>query len=177
MTVNYELIAKHCNLWRNFDDIEFSWQSVLTIVDYYAANQETFAKVQGPGQWFDPDMVIVGNNGLSLEQMRAQMALWAIFSAPLLMSNDLRRIGPQAKAILTNRHLIAVDQDDYGLFGQRVYSKGNFEIWLKPCDPLTVRGVPHWSYAIVYLNRNTLGKPRLVRSPRPDLCSLNKPSA
>lgn len=57
---DYASIAQHCNMWRNFDDIEDSWQSVLKIIDFYATNQEIFAKYHGPGSWFDPDMLIIG---------------------------------------------------------------------------------------------------------------------
>lgn len=65
---------------------------------------------------------ISGNFGLSYEQSKAQMAIWALWSAPLLMSNDLRQIGTQYKAILQNRDIIAVNQDKLGILGQRVYS-------------------------------------------------------
>lgn len=57
---DYSAIARHCNMWRNFDDIQDSWESVLSIIDFYAKNQETFAKYHGPGSWFDPDMLIIG---------------------------------------------------------------------------------------------------------------------
>lgn len=62
----------------------------------------------------DPDMLIIGNFGLSYEQSKTQMALWAILAAPLLMSVDLRTIRPEYKAILQNRKIIAVDQDPLG---------------------------------------------------------------
>lgn len=60
-------------------------------------------------------MLIIGNFGLSYEQSKTQMALWAILAAPLLMSVDLRTIRPEYKAILQNRKIIAVDQDPLGL--------------------------------------------------------------
>lgn len=66
-------------------------------------------------------MLVIGNYGLSLEQSRAQMALWAIFSAPLYMSNDLRQLRPEFKEILQNRHVIKVNQDELGIFGKRVF--------------------------------------------------------
>jgi hypothetical protein len=62
----------------------------------------------------DPDMLIIGNFGLSYEQSKTQMALWAILASPLLMSVDLRTIRPEYKAILQNRKIIAVDQDPLG---------------------------------------------------------------
>lgn len=47
-------------MWRNFDDIQDSWESVLSIIDFYAKNQDIFSKYHGPGSWFDPDMLIIG---------------------------------------------------------------------------------------------------------------------
>uniref|UniRef100_A0A1I7X7P4 Alpha-galactosidase n=1 Tax=Heterorhabditis bacteriophora TaxID=37862 RepID=A0A1I7X7P4_HETBA len=57
--VNYHLIAEHCNLWRNFDDINSSWKSIMTIVNYYDHNQDRHIPTHGPGQWHDPDMDLV----------------------------------------------------------------------------------------------------------------------
>lgn len=65
--------------------------------------------------------LIIGNFGLSYEQSKTQMALWAIMAAPLLMSVDLRTIRPEYKAILQNKKIIAVDQDPMGIQGRRIY--------------------------------------------------------
>lgn len=65
--------------------------------------------------------LIIGNFGLSYEQSKTQMAIWAILAAPLLMSVDLRTIRPEYKAILLNRKIIAVDQDPLGIQGRRIY--------------------------------------------------------
>ena len=54
---NYTFIGTHCNVWRNFDDIDDSWTSVTSIMDYYGDNQDTLIPVAGPGHWNDPDMV------------------------------------------------------------------------------------------------------------------------
>lgn len=115
------MIAEHCNLWRNFDDIQDSWASVETIIDYYGNNQDAVVPNAGPGHWNDPDMLIIGNFGLSYEQSKTQMAIWAILAAPLLMSVDLRTIRPEYKAILQNKKIIAVDQDPLGIQGRRIY--------------------------------------------------------
>lgn len=108
---NYTRIAQYCNLWRNFDDIDDDFSSVSTIVEWFATRQDNFSLVHGPGQWFDPDMLIIGNFGLSYGQARAQMALWSILAAPLIMSVDLRTIKPWFRDILLNKHLIAINQD------------------------------------------------------------------
>lgn len=94
---------QHCNLWRNWGDIDDSWASVQSITSYFGKNQERIAKNAGPGHWNDPDMLLIGNFGLSAEQSRAQLAVWAILAAPLLMSNDLDRISPEMAAILLNQ--------------------------------------------------------------------------
>ncbi len=65
-------------------------------------------------------MLTIGNYGLSLEQSRTQMALWAIWSSPLYMSNDLRKLNPEMKKILQNKAVIAVNQDKLGIMGKRV---------------------------------------------------------
>lgn len=65
--------------------------------------------------------LIIGNFGLSYEQSKSQMAMWAIFAAPLLMSVDLRTIRPEYKAILQNQAVIAVNQDPLGIQGKRIY--------------------------------------------------------
>lgn len=160
-------------MWRNFDDIEDSWKSVLSIIDFYAKNQYVFAKYHGPGSWFDPDMLIIGmltrhkaknfdlitenvagNFGLSDDQSRAQMSIWSILAAPLLMSNDLRKMTQTQKNILLNRDVIAIDQDELGILGKKVQEKNKVEVWLKPVTP-KVGGL--FSFAVVYFNRNTMG--------------------
>lgn len=65
--------------------------------------------------------LIIGNFGLSYEQSRSQMALWAIMASPLLMSVDLRTIRPEFKAILQNREVIGINQDPLGIQGRRVH--------------------------------------------------------
>ena len=106
-------------MWRNYNDIDDSWNSVEAIIDYYGDNQDSIVVHTGPGHWNDPDMLIIGNFGLSYEQSKAQMAIWAILAAPLLMSVDLRHIDEKYKAILQNEKIIAVDQDPLGIQGRR----------------------------------------------------------
>lgn len=65
--------------------------------------------------------LLIGNYGLSYEQSKAQMAVWAILAAPLLMSTDLRNIRPEFKAILLNKDVIAINQDPLGMQGRRIY--------------------------------------------------------
>lgn len=65
--------------------------------------------------------LIIGDFEMTYDQWRAQMALWAIFASPLIMSVDLRDINPQAADILLNKNVIAVNQDPLGKQGRRVF--------------------------------------------------------
>lgn len=73
------------------------------ITQYFAENQTRIQPQAGPGHWNDPDMLIIGNYGLSVDQSKSQMAIWAILAAPLIMSNDLSAVRPEFKEILQNR--------------------------------------------------------------------------
>ncbi|XP_050728352.1 alpha-N-acetylgalactosaminidase-like [Eriocheir sinensis] len=147
---NYTAIVKTCNLWRNYADIGDSWASVSNIIDHYAAVQDQLAPLAGPGHWNDPDMLIIGNFGLSYDQAKTQMAIWSIMAAPLIMSVDLRDIRPAFKDILLNRRVIAVDQDPLGIQGARISKTNNIEVWSRPVEPV-VNG--SYSYALAILNR------------------------
>jgi len=149
---NYDAVAKTCNLYRNTGDIRASYSTIMGVVDNYATNQVNFAKHNGPGMWIDPDMVVVGMDGLNHDESRTHFAMWAIWSSPLLMSNDLRSIKPEMKEILQNKEVIAVNQDKLGIFGKRVHKETDFEVWVKQMTPI-VEG--EHSYAIAFLNRNS----------------------
>uniref|UniRef100_G3TIT7 Alpha-galactosidase n=2 Tax=Loxodonta africana TaxID=9785 RepID=G3TIT7_LOXAF len=139
---NYTEIRQYCNHWRNFGDIFDSWQSVKGILDWSSSNQDTIVDVAGPGGWNDPDMLVIGNFGLSWDQQVTQMALWAIMAAPLLMSNDLRHISPQAKALLQDKDVIAINQDILGKQGYLLRKEDKFEVWERPLSNLA------WAVAI-----------------------------
>nr|XP_006815607.1 PREDICTED: alpha-N-acetylgalactosaminidase-like [Saccoglossus kowalevskii] len=151
---NYNLIRENCNLWRNFDDINDSWDSVLSVINFYTNEQDKLIAAAGPGGWNDPDMLVIGDFGLSYDQSKSQMAMWSIFAAPLMMSADLRTISDEAKEILLNKEVIAVDQDALGKMGRRVISVGNIDVW---CRPL-VDGC----YAVVFFNKAVGGGPSNV---------------
>uniref|UniRef100_A0A023G626 Alpha-galactosidase n=1 Tax=Amblyomma triste TaxID=251400 RepID=A0A023G626_AMBTT len=157
MRPNYRAIGRACNMWRNYDDITDSWDSVLSILDYYATVQDTLVGASGPGRWSDPDMLIIGNYGLSYDQSKAQMALWAILAAPLFMSVDLRTIRPEFKDILLNRQIIAINQDPLGIMGRRIVTEKGIELWARPVTPLADDGST--SAAIVLFNRRHIGGP------------------
>uniref|UniRef100_A0A6M2DWE2 Alpha-galactosidase n=1 Tax=Xenopsylla cheopis TaxID=163159 RepID=A0A6M2DWE2_XENCH len=156
MKPNFTLIAEHCNLWRNYYDIQDSWNSVTTIIDYFGSNPDGIVSHAGPGHWNDPDMLIIGNFGLSYEQSKTQMALWAIMAAPLLLSNDLRHTTDEAKSILQNRKIIAVNQDPLGIQGNKISTVNKIETWTRQISP--VEGEFH-SYAIAFASRRDDGTP------------------
>ncbi|XP_064803216.1 alpha-N-acetylgalactosaminidase-like [Oncorhynchus masou masou] len=119
-SVNYTLLGEICNLWRNYDDTQDSWDSVQDITDWFFDNQGILQPEAGPGRWNDPDMLIIGNVGLSVDQSRSQIGLWAIMAAPLIMSNNLRTLSSEARATLQNRAAIAINQYPMGVQGRRL---------------------------------------------------------
>jgi alpha-galactosidase len=116
------------NLWRTTGDINPDWDRIYAI----ASQQAGLEKYASPGHWNDPDMLEVGNGKLTLAENRAHFSLWAMLAAPLLAGNDLPNMKPEIKAILTNRDVIAIDQDTLGKQGTRVYSEGEVDVWKRP---------------------------------------------
>ncbi|MBV8500268.1 MAG: glycoside hydrolase family 27 protein [Paucibacter sp.] len=115
------------NAWRTTGDITDTYDRMAEI----GFGQAGLSKYAGPGHWNDPDMLEVGNGGMKPEEYRTHMALWALLSAPLLAGNDLRQMSPETVALLTNRDLIAIDQDPAGHQGDRVAAEGTLEVWAK----------------------------------------------
>lgn len=115
------------NLWRTTGDITDNWSSVMDIIN----TNMTLAQYAGPGHWNDPDMLEVGNGGMTTTEYRAHFSMWAIMAAPLIAGNDVRSMAPTIKSILMNKEIIAVNQDSLGVQGTRVRVNGNQEIWRK----------------------------------------------
>uniref|UniRef100_A0A673AYU5 Alpha-galactosidase n=1 Tax=Sphaeramia orbicularis TaxID=375764 RepID=A0A673AYU5_9TELE len=146
--VNYNLMGEICHLWRNYYDIQDSWDSLQAIVDWFFNNQDEIQPAAGPGRWNDPDMLIIGNFGLSMDESRSQMALWAIMAAPLIMSTDLRHLDNGARAILQNKVAIAINQDPLGIQGRRLLKeKSRIEVYWRPLFQS--------ASALVFLSRRT----------------------
>jgi alpha-galactosidase len=116
------------NAWRTTGDIRDTWES-MTKIGFAQDELGPWAK---PGHWNDPDMLEIGNGGMTDDEYRTHMSLWSILAAPLLAGNDLRNMAPTISEILTNREVIAVDQDREGKQGRRVAKSGDQEIWAKP---------------------------------------------
>jgi len=116
-------------LWRTTSDIRDAWESVVWILN---AN-EGHAAAAGPGRWNDPDMLEVGNGGMTTEEYRSHFSMWAMMAAPLITGNDLRTMSAETKSILLNHEVIAVDQDPLGAQGRKVLDRGyGAQVWVKP---------------------------------------------
>jgi alpha-galactosidase len=126
------------NLWRTTGDI---WDSFSTkdpkrdwahpVTDIVDQNEPLW-KYAGPGHWNDPDMLEVGNGGMTADEYRSHFSLWAMMAAPLIAGNDVAHMDEVTRSILLNKEVIAVDQDQLGVQGHRVAKDGNSEVWTKP---------------------------------------------
>jgi alpha-galactosidase len=115
------------NLWRTTGDSAATWDRIH-LLGFDQAGLEAYS---GPGGWNDPDILEVGNGDLTLQENRLHFSLWAILAAPLLAGNDLSNMKPEIQAILTNRDVIAIDQDPLGKQGSRAYTEGEMEVWTR----------------------------------------------
>jgi len=115
-------------LWRTTGDINDKFARMIQI----GTSQAGLSKFQEPGSWNDPDMLEIGNGGMNATEYRTHMSLWAILAAPLLAGNDLTTMTPETTAILSNKGVIAIDQDAAGKQGDRLRQEGPLETWVKP---------------------------------------------
>jgi alpha-galactosidase len=138
--------------WRTTGDISARFEggsrgsggankSVLTILDL----QVPLRKYSGPGHWNDPDMLEVGN-GMSLSEDRAHFTMWCMLDAPLITGNDLRNMKPETLKILTDKDVIAINQDPLGIQALRYSTNAGLEVWVKP--------LTKDAWAVCFLNRN-----------------------
>ena len=143
------------HLWRTTGDIKDCWdcgQDTMSKPGGYPRGWTLILDAQpplkayaGPGHWNDPDMLVVGLPGLSLEEARAHFSLWCILAAPLICGCEVTHMSPEIANILLNPEVIAVDQDALGIQGNRVNKEGTAEIWTKPLHD--------GSQAVVFFNR------------------------
>jgi alpha-galactosidase len=120
--------AKTGNLWRTTADIRDTYKSMF---DNYQQNVG-LASFAGPGGWNDPDMLEVGNGGMTTDEYKTHFSLWAEMAAPLLIGTDLTKASPTTLSILGNSDVIAVDQDKLGKQGVRISSHGRLDVLAKP---------------------------------------------
>ncbi|XP_076085457.1 alpha-galactosidase A-like isoform X2 [Mytilus galloprovincialis] len=141
---DFPAIRKTCNMWRIYNDIEDSWDSVIGIINWWSKDWYNMSAYHGPGGWNNPDMIVVGNFGLSPDQEKVHFGMWCIFAAPLLLANDLRSINNRSKALLLNKRLLAINQDPLGIQGKPI-QMGDVQVWTKPILPKGSKAV-----AVVY---------------------------
>jgi len=116
------------HLWRTTGDITDDYATMAKI----GFDKNGRAEHAGPGGWNDPDMLEIGNGGMSHDEYATHMTLWAMSAAPLMMGHDLRQSSPEVLRMLENREVIAVDQDALGVQGKAVRREGTTEVWTKP---------------------------------------------
>jgi len=144
-----EWMPKIANLWRTTFDIGPAWISqswyrgVYEIID---ANNK-YWQIAKPGHWNDPDMLEVGNRGLSYEEQRSQMTMWSIMAAPIMISSDVRNMSNETKELYLNKDMIAINQDSLGVQGHRISDKQGKQIWTKP--------LKNGDIAVALLNNNS----------------------
>jgi alpha-galactosidase len=129
------------HMWRTTEDINDSWESIVTIG---FDKQADLQPVAGPGHWNDPDMLVVGmygkgnvaRGGCTDEEYRSHFSLWALLASPLMIGCDVRHMNGTTRSILMNREVIAVNQDPLGCQAFRVgkvsHGMHRAEVWAKP---------------------------------------------
>jgi alpha-galactosidase len=141
-------------LWRTTGDIGDKWEGLKSYGNWSALSamkilesQDTLRKYAGPGHWNDPDMLEVGNGGMTTSENRAHFTMWAMIAAPLIAGNDLRNMSKETAEILMNKEVIAIDQDSLGIQGFKYAAKDSLETWVKP-----LKG---GDWAVTFLNRKS----------------------
>jgi alpha-galactosidase len=126
------------NSWRTTGDIQDTWRSMSTI----GFDQAKIAEYEAPGHWNDPDMLEVGNGGMTSDEYRVHMTLWSLLSSPLLAGNDLEKMSSDTKSILMNKDVIAINQDPAVHHPKRYEMDNGIEIWTRELqDGSTVAAV------------------------------------
>lgn len=167
--IDWERLKKNCHLWRMLYDINDNWDSVMGIINIYKKQQSVLQPLAGPGHWNDPDMLILGNYGLSKDQQRAQMGMWCMFAAPLLISADMDNMDPFSADLLRNPNLVAIDQDVGGHQARFIAEQRGVQLWTRQLarEPNT--------WAIAFLNPHSGGGPTHLPITLKEL-DINSPS-
>ncbi|KAJ9540062.1 hypothetical protein OSB04_026568 [Centaurea solstitialis] len=130
------------NSWRTTGDISDNWDSMTSRAD----ENDKWAAYAKPGGWNDPDMLEVGNGGMTTEEYRSHFSIWALAKAPLLVGCDVRSMSKETYEILSNKEVIAVNQDRLGVQGKKVKKNGDLEVWAGPLQ--------HNKVAVILWNRS-----------------------
>lgn len=140
----YNWGAKAGNLWRTTPDIRPWWIWIKLI---YEHNVKLY-KYANKGHYNDPDMLEVGNGKLTYNQNVSHFSLWCMMNAPLILGNDLRNMNDQVKSIVTNKNMIAINQDLLAKQAKRV-KKGVVDVLAKP--------LADGSVAVCFFNKTSHG--------------------
>jgi len=116
------------NLWRTTHDIHPLWSSVLQHIDA----QVPLTQYAKPGAWNDPDMLEIGDGGLTPTEETSHFAMWCMLAAPLFVGTDIGALPVESVSLLTNPELVAIDQDAEGHEARQVSSIGGVETWERP---------------------------------------------
>jgi alpha-galactosidase len=135
--------SKVGNSWRTTPDIEDSWEQMINRAD----RNDQWYKYAGPHGWNDPDMLEVGNGGMTVTEYETHFSLWCLMKAPLLIGAKITRMSNDTLRILTNSDAITVNQDPLGVQGNKRASDGTREVWAGPLS------YPSPSFAVILLNR------------------------
>eukprot|EP01084_Bolivina_argentea_P159301 277447_1 len=139
-------VGNIANMWRTGGDIQDNWKSVMGNADH----TQGMYSIAGPGHWNDPDMLEIGNPGLSLNEQKVHFSLWAIMASPLLIGTNLLEINNDSLNILLNKEVIAVNQDVLGKQGHKlVANTSGTEVWF--------RSLVNNNVAVCLLNRMSTG--------------------
>ena len=159
----WEWAAEVGHLWRTTGDImdcydcsqrwERGWKAILDLqyssVQPADGQNNGIGKYAGPGHWNDPDMLEVGNEGLTFAESRGHFTLWCILAAPLMAGNDVTHMTPEITALLTDREAIAIDQDKLGKEGWRFRAEPGLEIWVRELSD------GEWAVALLNTGKTT----------------------
>ncbi|KAG6425606.1 hypothetical protein SASPL_116048 [Salvia splendens] len=135
------------NSWRTTNDISDNWDSMVSRAD----QNEVYAEYARPGGWNDPDMLEVGNGGMTKNEYIVHFSIWAISKAPLLIGCDVRNISKDTMEIIANKEVIALNQDKLGVQAKKVRMEGDWEVWSGPLS--------HYRIAVLLLNRGSVATP------------------
>ena len=131
--MSYSFAPAVANSWRTEfdiglpgDDPQTSWDDLLRNLMGDAAHPEA----AGPGHWNDPDY-LVPETGMTPTEDQTQVTMWAMLAAPLMIGSDVRNLSDVSIAILTNREVIAVDQDPLGQQGVEVADDNGLQVWAR----------------------------------------------
>jgi alpha-galactosidase len=138
------------NLWRTAEDLEDKFSSVM---------DAGFAVTGAPSRngqrgWNDPGLLQTGNGGMTTDEYRAQINLWAVLGAPMMLGNDVRIMRRETVDLLSNKEVLAINQDALGRQGIRISPLGNTGVWAKPLS--------NGAVAVLFVNRSNASAPAAV---------------